>query len=174
MFDRLIEFLIDIIDQVLPLKIVRQDQQAVLFRFGKFREIKYPGTHLKIPFFDDIEVHTVVRTTLTLPPQSVTTADGKSVVIRAQIKYKVLDLSIYGVQVWDAKDALSDMTGGIIYNAVRTHDFDQLRTMDLDRELTQLTRPEAKTWGIEIFKVTVTDLAEMKSYRLFTEKDVLN
>jgi len=174
MLDRLIEFLLNFLDQALPVKIVKQYQQGALFRFGKYEGVLQPGIHLKIPFLDDIDVYTTVQTTLTLPPQSIITQDGKSVVVRAQIKYKVADLSIYAVEVWDATDALSDMTGGIIHNAIRSRTFEQLRTTDLDAELTRLAKPEAKTWGIALLKVTVTDFSEMRSYRLFTESGRLD
>lgn len=174
MLDKLIEFLLDIIEQILPVKVVKEYQSGALFRFGRFKGVKLPGIHFKIPFGDEIDVYTVVVTTITLPPQSVITKDGKSIVIRAQIKYKVQDLSIFAVEVWDAPDALSDMTGGIIYNAIRTRTFEELRAIDLDAELTKLAKPEAKTWGIQVQKVTVTDFSEMRSYRLFTEGSMLS
>ena len=173
MLDKLIEFLLNIIDQSLPVKVVTQYQQGARFRGGKFKGVLNPGIHFKIPFLDDIDLHTTVTTTITLPPQSVITKDGKSIVIRAHIKYKVHDLAIFAVEVWDAVDALSDMTGGIIYNAIRTRGFEELRTVDLDTELTRLAKPEAKVWGIALQKVTVTDFSEMRSYRLFTDNSPL-
>lgn len=169
MLDKLIEFLLSILDQALPIKIIAEYQKGAMFRGGAFTQVLLPGIHFKIPFFDEVDVYVTATTTLTLPPQSVTTKDGKSIVIRAQIKYKVQDLAIFAVEVADAIDALSDMTGGIIHNAVRTRSFAELCVMDLDSELTKSARPEAKTWGIALQKVTVTDLAEMRSYRLFTE-----
>ena len=47
MFDKLIDFIIDFIDQIIPVKVLKEYQQGVLFRFGKFKKILKVGIHLK-------------------------------------------------------------------------------------------------------------------------------
>ena len=73
MFDKLIDFFIDIIDKVIPFYIIKQYQQGVLFRAGKYNKLSQPGIYCKIPFIDDVEIYPVVTTTLTLPVQSIVT-----------------------------------------------------------------------------------------------------
>ncbi len=173
MLDKLIEFLLNIIDQVIPFKIIMQYEKGVVFRVGKFIGVKEPGLHWKIPFFDVISNYTVVTTTITLPPQSLTTRDGKSIVVRAQIKYKICDLSKYAVDVYDTTDALSDTTCGIIHDIVADTDWHVLRSKSLKSTLTSEVQPQALDWGIDVAQVTITDLAEMRSYRLFNSDATL-
>jgi regulator of protease activity HflC (stomatin/prohibitin superfamily) len=110
MFDKLIDFIIEFIDQILPVIVIKEYDEGAFFRFGKYKKIIGPGLHFKIPFIDSVDTHTVVTTTMTLPAQSVVTKDGVSVVIKAQIKYEIEDLSVFAVKVYDAIYAIYDMT----------------------------------------------------------------
>ena len=70
MFDKLIEVLIEWWNHILPFIIIRDYEQAVLLRFGKFNKVLLPGIHFKIPFFDEAIDQHVVVTTLSLDAQS--------------------------------------------------------------------------------------------------------
>jgi hypothetical protein len=109
------------------------------------------------------------NTTLTLPVQSIVTKDGKAIVIKAQIKYKIKDLSIFAVKVYDAIDALSDMTCGIIFQTIKDKTWEEACNIDLNKKITVNARREAKQWGIHIDKITVTDFSQIRSLRLFNE-----
>ena len=169
MFDKLIDFIIEFIDQILPVVVIKEYDKGAFFRFGKYKKIIGPGLHFKIPFVDSIDNHTVVTTTMTLPAQSVVTKDGTSVVIKAQIKYEIEDLSIFAVKVYDAIDAISDMTCGIIFQTVKSKTYEEACNIDLNKLITNSARKEAKQWGINIEKITVTDFSQMRSIRLFNE-----
>ena len=42
MLDRLIDFLLQFLEQLLPFKVVNQTDEAVRLRFGKFKEVLKP------------------------------------------------------------------------------------------------------------------------------------
>jgi regulator of protease activity HflC (stomatin/prohibitin superfamily) len=170
MLEKLIDFILETIEQIIPFKILKDYQEGVLFRFGRFRKVVKPGIQFKLPFFDDIEIHPVVYTTITLPPQSIVTNDGINVVIRGHIKYKIEDIKTFGVEVYDAIDALSDMTGGVIYEIIRTKTWEESYTSNLSSLITKQARIEAKKWGIYIEKVTITDYSKTPSLRLFNSE----
>lgn len=169
LLDKLIEVLLQFLDRILPAYVVKQYEAAVHFRWGKFLKVTSPGLHWKIPIADDVDHHIVATTTLTLPAQSVTTIDGVSVVVKAHVKYAVTDVAVYGTVVTDAIDALSDVTCGIIHEAMRKFTWEDARAADLSSKFTKAAKLEAKQWGISVNRVTVTDLAQMRSIRLFNE-----
>ena len=82
MFDKLIEFLLNIIEDIMPVFFVKQYNNGILLRMGKFVRIVKPGVVFKIPFLDKIEVVTIVTTTLSVPTQSVITKDKKQLVVK--------------------------------------------------------------------------------------------
>lgn len=169
MLDKLVEFLLNLIDKILPLIIIKQYQQGVFFTFGKFKKIIGPGIHAKIPFFDDIDIFPVVTTTIPLHAQSVITKDGIEVVIKAQIKYKIENLEVFCIEVYDAINALSDTSSGIIFSVIKEHTYEECRELDLNEIITDKVRSEAKTWGLKVNIVTITDFSKMRSIRLFNE-----
>lgn len=168
MFDKLIDFLIDTIDKLLPVFIINQYDAGVLLRRGVFVKTLQGGIYFKIPFLDEVLSHTVVPTTMELPAQSLTTFDKKHVVVKAIIKYKINDIKTFLLEVNDAVDAISDQTQGIIKDIVMNISLNDV-SVEIDNTIIIKARREAKKWGIEIDKVTITNIGEIKSIRLFNE-----
>lgn len=168
MFDKLIDFLIDMIDKFMPVFIVNQFDKAVLLRRGLYVKTLDGGIYFKIPFIDEVLTQTYVTTTMPLPAQSLTTKDGKSVVVKAIIKYNVFDVKILLLETWDAVDAISDITQGIIKDVILSSDMKDINA-ETDNAVTIKSRREAKKWGIEVEKVTFTNIGEIRSIRLFNE-----
>ena len=59
------------------LKIIRQQQVAIVERLGKFRKVLDPGPHLVVPFLDQIRYALDMREEVVpFPPQGVITEDN--------------------------------------------------------------------------------------------------
>lgn len=169
MIDRLIDFLLQFLDQILPFKVITQTDGAVRLRLGKFVGILNRGLHYKIPFVDEIMSHSILWSTMSLSSQSLTTKDKKCVVVKGIIKYRIADVEVFLLEVWDAIDALSDMTQGIIFDIVKERTLDELQVSDLKPLISRKVRAEAKRWGIEVETVTLSDFAEITSIRLLND-----
>lgn len=168
MFDKIIDFIISIWDKLTFFQIVKQYQQGAWLRFGKLRKIVGPGLYFKIPLLDEIDCYHVLTTAMTLDAQSVTTKDEKEVVAKGIIKYKIADLSKQFTDVYDAVDAISDVSMGIIKNIISKKTWEECKEENLDNEITKKVRTEAKKWGIEVEAVTLSDLSRMRSFRFLT------
>ena len=169
MFDKLVELIIQWIEQLLPIVIIPSYEEGVRLSFGKFKKVLHPGIHFKIPFFDEILRQHVVVTTISLPAQSLYTIDKQNFVVKGVIKYKISDVKTFLLEVYDAKDALSDMTMSIIKNIVISIPAEKCIDPELDTLLTKKARVEAKKWGVEIQQVTLTDVAPIRSYRMIND-----
>lgn len=168
MFDKIIDFIISIWDKLTFFQIVKQYQQGAWLRFGKLRKIVGPGLYFKIPLLDEIDCYHVLTTAMTLDAQSVTTKDEKEVVAKGIIKYKIAYLSKQFTDVYDAVDAISDVSMGIIKNIISKKTWEECKEENLDNEITKKVRTEAKKWGIEVEAVTLSDLSRMRSFRFLT------
>jgi len=169
MFDKLIEFLLNIIEDIMPVFFVKQYNNGILLRMGKFVRIVKPGVVFKIPFLDKIEVVTIVTTTLSVPTQSVITKDKKQLVVKSVVKYKIADVELFMLNVYDSTDAISDITQAIIKEQISLRTFEECTDNDFDNTVTKKLRVEMKKWGIEVDRVTLTDIGQIKSLRLFNE-----
>lgn len=169
MFDKLIEVILEWWSQILPFIIIRDYEQAVLLRFGIFHKVIMPGIHFKIPFFDEVIDQHVVTTTLSLDAQSLYTQDKQNIVVKGIIKYKIIDVKIFLLEVYDAQDALSDMSQSIIKNVIMSMTLEECIDPEMDNTLTKKVRVEARKWGVEVQQVTLTDIAPMRSIRLIND-----
>lgn len=173
MFDRLIDVITEWWAYLMPAIIIPNYEEAVLLRNGKFVKVLGPGFHVKLPIFDEVISQHVVVTTLSLPAQSLYTQDKQNIVVKGVIKYKIADVKIFLLEVFDAQDALADMTQSIIKNIIITTPLEQCLDLELDNLLTKKVRVEAKKWGVDIQQVTLTDIAPIRSYRIINDS-VLN
>jgi regulator of protease activity HflC (stomatin/prohibitin superfamily) len=169
MFDKLIEIITNWWLQLTPIIIIRDYEEAVMLRFGKFKEVLKPGMHFKIPLFDEVIEQHVVVTTLSLDAQSLYTLDKQNIVVKAVIKYKIGDVKTFLLEVYDAQDALSDMSQSIIKNVIMSMTLEECTDQELDNTLTKKVRVEARKWGVEIQQVTLTDLAPIRSFRFIND-----
>jgi regulator of protease activity HflC (stomatin/prohibitin superfamily) len=170
MFDKLLDLIVQFAEHLKPFFIMKEFNEGVRLRFGKFNEILKAGIHFKIPFVDEIFEHSIAWTAISLPVQSVTTKDDKSIVIKCVIKYRVVDIQHFMIDVYDAPDAISDMTCGYVREQVEKRTWDECKLQDIDKKITTEARREAKRWGLEIDKVTITDMGVIKSIRLYNEQ----
>ncbi len=169
MFDKLIDLLTSWWSYLMPAVIIPDYEQAVLLRNGKFKKVLHPGFHVKLPIFDEVVNQHVVITTLSLPAQSLYTKDRQNIVVKGVVKYKISDVKVFLLEVYDAQDALADMTQSIIKNIVIASTLDQCVDPEIDNTLTKKARVEAKKWGVDIQQVTLTDLAPIRSFRLIND-----
>jgi regulator of protease activity HflC (stomatin/prohibitin superfamily) len=173
MFDKLIDLLINWFSYITPAVIIPNYEQAVLLRFGHFKKVLSPGFHVKLPIFDEVISQHVVVTTLSLAAQSLYTKDKQNIVVKGVIKYKIADVKIFLLEVFDAQDALADMTQSIIKNIIISSPLEQCIDPEMDNVLTKKVRVEARKWGVDIQQVTLTDIAPIRSFRIINDS-ILN
>ena len=167
MFDKLIEFLLNFWNDLMPITYVNEWEQAVYLRFGKYRKTIGPGVTFKIPFVDKLWSTPVITQTVHLQPQTLTTLDEHGIVLKSIVRYHISDTKKYLLHLMHASDVLVDTTQGIIRDRVeRTNWYDLENVNDV---LTQEVSEAVKMWGIEIERVTLTDLGIISTYRIMTD-----
>lgn len=169
MFDKLVELLSNWIREILPLTIIPSYEEGVMLRVGVYKKILKPGLYFKLPFFDEILTQHTVMTTLSLPAQSLYTIDNQNVVVKGVVKYKIADVKTFLLEVYDAKDAISDMTQSIIKNIIMSKTLKECTSDDIDNVLTKKSRVEIRKWGVDVQQVTLTDLAPIRSFRIIND-----
>ncbi len=171
MFDKIVDVLGLIWDYIVPYVVIMEYQTGVQLRWGKYKRTITAGFHWKYPLADFFIIEHCAITTIGLPPQSLTTKDNKTIVVRGIIKYSIEDAHTYCLKVWDAQDAIVDTACGIIGETINERTWEELRDGKIVRLIARRVIDTLKEYGIQASKVTLTDMAEMKSYRLFMGKE---
>lgn len=167
MFDRIIDLLLQWIAFFIPFVVIDEFERAVVLRFGRYHRTLEPGFHWIIPF--EIErciADNVVPRTVNLQAQSLTTVDGRLVVLGAVVTCQIYDIKVATLEVEGVDHALQDACYGAVGLAVASRTYDEIRAEGFSHELTKACRRAAKNFGIDIMRVQLSDLTLAKTLRI--------
>src|SRR5687768_3735103 len=140
MFDKLIDFLISIIELFRFFWVIRTWERGIVLRFGKWtEEVLQPGFHFILPFAID-EVHTIniLPTVVELDPQTIVTKDKVVVVVQALVKYEVVKPEVCLIEVANELDALKEFTQGAIHSVIVNEDYSTANVKDIESKIKEV------------------------------------
>ncbi len=76
---------------VLSIRIVKQYEKGIVFRFGRLLNVREPGFNMIIPIVDRMTKVSLRIVTMVLNPQEVITKDNVTVKVDAVVYFKVID-----------------------------------------------------------------------------------
>lgn len=171
MLESLLNFIVTIWEWFIPFRVVNHWEKGVILRFGRFKREAEPGFHWLIPFnVDKLMTAPSVVQTHRLNKQSITTKDGKQIVVSAVVKFTVTDIRAFLLDVFQSGDAIEDVSMGGLRKIIASKTWDECQHDDLEEELKKAVKLEVKKFGIEVQKVTLPDLACIRSLRLLQDK----
>lgn len=171
MLDKLIDFILTFIKDILPFFIIKQWERGIILRWGKFLKVVNPGFIWKVPFADSLYESIIITRTVSVPTQSLTTKDGKQIVVKSVVKYHIEDIKAFTMEVYDSKDAILDTAQAIIKEQIIERSWDECRDSKMDGRIAGKLQLAVKRWGIEIEKVTLSSIGLIRSIRLFNETE---
>jgi len=134
-----------------------------------------PGLHVYWPLTTEVEVIVTARQTLTIPEQVLATKDGKKVVVKTLVVYKIRDVEhAIGRVNWDVDSTINDLTQSAVVRVVATHTYDEimkgLADETLITTLTREVRKELRQFGVHVVRSKLVDFAECKVFKLMTSQ----
>lgn len=167
MLDRLIDLFVQSLQLFQFWAIVTDFERGVVLRFGVFHRELGPGFHWLIPFaVEDLLVDNVVPRTMNLGAQSLTTKDGAQIGLGIIITARINDVRKAILEVEHLDDAVRDSCYAEVAHVVHSHTWDELQSDDVDDELLKACRKRARSYGVEVMRVQLSDLAKTRTYRL--------
>ncbi len=139
---------------------VREYERAVVFRLGKFYNIKGPGW---VPYFSTIDTFTIVdmRTKiLDVQPQEVITQDNIKIQIDAVIYYRVVDARKSVVEVKDVDGAVEHLIKAQLRNVIGKLLLEEVleKTEEINQELFNVVKDVEDKWGISTSRVEISSI----------------
>lgn len=169
MIDRLMDFLTGCVKIFQFWCIVYAYEQGVQMRFGKFLKVLDPGLHYCLPFhIDHVMVDNVVTRTVHLGAQSLTTKDGKSIVVSAVVTMRIADIRKALLEIESIQHAMVDACYAAVTAHVSVSTWEALHDTDAFDNLTKLCKRQARRYGLEVERVQLGDLAICRTYRQVT------
>ena len=134
-------------------------------RAGKVSEIR-PGLYWYWPVVTEIALIPVVRQTLNLPTQILTTRDSQSIIVSGVVVYVIRNVRQALADSWDHDDTIEDLALATLSRYVLGHTFDEIISAQTDgsieEALTKTCRDDLTSFGVTARKFFVSDLARTK------------
>jgi len=148
---------------VLPnaIKILREYERGVIFRFGRLVGAKGPGLFIIIPFVDRMIKVDLRVITMDVPHQEVITRDNVTVRVNAVVYFRVIDPESAVVKVLDHIRATSQISQTTLRNVLGQSELDELLTQRerLNQMLQKIIDEHTDPWGV---KVTTVEIKEVE------------
>lgn len=166
----MLEKILDIIilgwDYVKPYVVLDEFEGGGVLRLGRYNRTLGPGFHWKWPCFERVWEVTTCETTLRLEPQTLTSKDGRAVVVGGIVKYEIKNVKPFICDIWDQKDVLADVAMGAIQEVVTDTEYETLVATPPRKKVLDAIRSEVNQYGFKVNRFTFTDLAATMSLRL--------
>ena len=145
----------------LSIRVVKQYERGVLFRFGKLRSVREPGFNMIIPIADRMTKVSLRIVTMVLQPQEVITKDNVTVKVDAVVYFKVIDPEKAVINVQNYQRATIQLALTTLRSVLGQSDLDDLlskrdqiniRMRDIIEEQTE------EPWGVRAMLIEVKDV----------------
>ena len=130
-----------------------------------------PGIHFKVPGLERVHQTDVASQPLNLPPQSLTTLDGRKVNLSVVIMYSVRSVVWFYTRIADQDSYLRDAALGAVYDVVNNHEMQWClnNIEELKSEILTRIRGNVRGKGYEIESARLSDLQEGRALRLLID-----
>ena len=142
------------------IRILREYERGVLFRFGRLRGTKGPGIFMIIPFIDRMIKVDLRTVTLDVPPQDVITRDNVPVKVNAVAYFRVMDPEKAIVEIENYKLGTSQIAQTTLRSILGQAELDDLlsRREKINKELQVIIDEQTDPWGVKVSIVEIKDV----------------
>ena len=149
-------------------RVVQQIERGVVFRLGRAQqEARRPGLTMLVPVVDRMHKVNMQVVTLPVPAQDGITRDNVTVRVDAVVYFRVIDPMRAVVDVQDYQFAISQVAQTSLRSIIGKSDLDDLLSNreHLNQGLEVMLDSPAASWGIEIDRVEIKDVALPESMK---------
>ncbi|HEY3337011.1 MAG TPA: slipin family protein [Propionicimonas sp.] len=142
------------------IRIVKQYEQGVLFRFGRVVTVMQPGLRFIIPFVDVLHRVSLRIVTMPIQSQGIITKDNVSVDVSAVAYFRITDARKSVLAIENIRAAIDQIAQTTLRKVVGQHTLDETLSetdrINLDiREILDMTTLD---WGVEVTLVELKDI----------------
>ena len=142
------------------IKILKEYERGVIFRFGRLRGAKGPGIILIIPFVDKMTKVDLRTVTMDVPPQDIITHDNVPVKVNAVVYFRVMDPAKSIVKIEKYILATSQIAQTTLRSILGQVELDDLlaRREKINKELQKIIDEQTDPWGVKVSNVEIKDV----------------
>ncbi|MEO8688792.1 MAG: slipin family protein [Solirubrobacteraceae bacterium] len=141
-------------------RVLREYERGVVFRFGRLVAQKGPGLVFLIPIADRMVRVTLRTITHTIPPQDVITRDNVPARVDAVAYFRVVDPDASVIDIEDYLRATSEIAKTTLRSVLGKAELDTLLSEreHLNEDLQRIIDEQTEPWGIKVVAVEIKDV----------------
>ncbi len=144
----------------LSVRIIKQYERGVLFRFGKVQEVRQPGLRLIIPLADVLHRVSLRIVTMPIQSQGIITRDNVSVDVSAVAYFRVVDATRAVVAIENVYAAIDQIAQTTLRKEVGQHTLDETlsETDVINTDIRKILDVATEEWGVQVTLVELKDI----------------
>lgn len=144
----------------MAIKVVKQYEMGVLFRFGRLVGTRSPGLRFIIPVVDVLHRVSLRIVTMPIQSQGIITRDNVSVDVSAVAYFRVVDAVKSVIAIENAHAAINQIAQTTLRKVVGQHTLDETlsETDRINLDIRQILDVTTAEWGVEVTLVELKDI----------------
>jgi regulator of protease activity HflC (stomatin/prohibitin superfamily) len=144
----------------MAVRIVKQYEQGVLFRFGRLRSTRDPGLRLIVPFVDVLRRVSLRIVTMPIQSQGIITRDNVSVDVSAVAYFRVADATKSVIAIENVYAAIDQIAQTTLRKVVGQHTLDETlsETDSINLDIREILDVATVEWGVQVTLVELKDI----------------
>ena len=146
---------------VLSIRIVKQYEKGIVFRFGRLLNVREPGFNMIIPIVDRMTKVSLRIVTMVLNPQEVITKDNVTVKVDAVVYFKVIDPVKAVINVQNYQRATIQLALTTLRSVLGQSDLDDLLSKrdQINTRMREIIDVQTEEpWGVKALLIEVKDV----------------
>jgi regulator of protease activity HflC (stomatin/prohibitin superfamily) len=142
------------------IQLAAQWQRGVVFRLGKYKDIKGPGIFLIVPLIDQIRMVDTRVLAVNIPKQQVITRDNVPVTIDGVLFFRVVNAAEAIIMVQDYRFVVAQYAQTSLRDVIGQMTLDQLLTEreQIAKAIEEHVDKDTKGWGLEVTGLRIQDI----------------
>jgi regulator of protease activity HflC (stomatin/prohibitin superfamily) len=142
------------------IQLAAQWQRAVVFRLGKYKDIRGPGLFLIIPLIDQVRMVDTRVLAVNIPKQQVITRDNVPVTIDGVLFFRVANAAEAIIMVQDYRYIIAQYAQTSLRDVIGQMTLDQLlvEREQIAKAIEQHVEKDTKGWGLEVTGLRIQDV----------------
>jgi regulator of protease activity HflC (stomatin/prohibitin superfamily) len=157
------------------IKIIRQSEEGIVERLGKFHKNMGSGLNFLVPFIDRMRARLDMREkVIDFPPQPVITKDNVTMQIDTVVYFQITDSVKYIYEISNPIAAIENLTATTLRNIIGELDLDEtLTSRDIvNTKLRAILDEATDKWGIKVNRVELKNIMPPRDIQEAMEKQM--
>ena len=145
---------------IAAIRIVREYERVVVFRFGRLRGARGPGLVLVIPLIERTRRTNLQVDTADIPAQDLITKDNVTIRVEAAVFFRVVDPIKAVVAIADYRHAILRIAQTTLRATLGRHELDDLLANQraINEQLKEIIDAATEPWGVQVVGVETKDV----------------